>query len=163
MPLEARDIGNLDEQPLASDVLEAGLDNPEFHSARWMNENFGQAGESASPEFSVHALAKVNDTRPDCVPPTLVTQTEFRVIEWESTHVLRISGVANETACRVCIQPDHEEECEMVSVPEGLEALVANLPVGRAVHEEQAEQHEVARDPSGLRVVDIECGFNTDL
>lgn len=31
MPLETGDIRHLDEEPLAGDVFEAGLDNTEFH------------------------------------------------------------------------------------------------------------------------------------
>ena len=33
VPLETRDVGHLNEQPLAGDVLEAGLDNTQLHSA----------------------------------------------------------------------------------------------------------------------------------
>ena len=33
MPLEAGNLGDLNEQPLAGNVLEAGLDNAELHGA----------------------------------------------------------------------------------------------------------------------------------
>lgn len=33
MPLISGDIGNLDEEPLARDILETRFDNPQFHGA----------------------------------------------------------------------------------------------------------------------------------
>lgn len=33
MPLKARELGNLNEEPLAGDVFEAGLDNTQLHGA----------------------------------------------------------------------------------------------------------------------------------
>ena len=41
MPLERRHFGDLDEQPLACSVLEAGLIDAELHRAAGVNEDLG--------------------------------------------------------------------------------------------------------------------------
>jgi len=41
MPLEARDLWNLNKEPLASGILETRLDNTELHSATWVDKDFG--------------------------------------------------------------------------------------------------------------------------
>lgn len=61
------------------------------------------------------------------------------------------------------VEPDHEEEREVVRVPESLEALVANLMVGGRVHKDHDEEHEVASDASSLLVVDIKGSDWADL
>ena len=56
----------------------------------------------------------------------------------------------------------------MVRIPEDLETLVANLVVGRGVHEDHDQKHEVPRDASSLLIVNVQgdlgpnlCGRNT--
>ena len=61
------------------------------------------------------------------------------------------------------VKSEHEEECEVMGVPEGLEALVTNLVVGGRVHYEHDKQHEVASDATGLFVVDVLRGKLADL
>lgn len=61
------------------------------------------------------------------------------------------------------VETDHEEEREVVGIPEGLEALVADLVVGRGIHEDHDEKHEVTSDASGLVVVDLQGDFRPDL
>ena len=51
-------------------------------------------------------------------------------VEWESTDIIRFGGVADETSSGVGVQPEHEEESEMVSVPECFKALLPDLLVG---------------------------------
>jgi hypothetical protein len=51
----------------------------------------------------------------------------------------------------------------MMGVPEGLEALVADLGAGRGVHEQHDEEHEVAGDATRLSVVDLESDLLADL
>ena len=51
----------------------------------------------------------------------------------------------------------------MVSVPEGLERLLADAVVGGGVHQEHAEQHDVAGDTTRLGVVDLDGSDRADL
>jgi hypothetical protein len=63
----------------------------------------------------------------------------------------------------VCVDTDHEEEREVMCIPEGLEALVANFMVGGGVHEEHDKEHEMTSDTTWLFVVDILCTLLSDL
>jgi hypothetical protein len=128
-----------------------------------MNEDLGQLGCPPAPVFSVHPLAEIENTWPDNVPPTLVSNTMFRRIEWECRNVIRVNRVANETASSVSVEPDHKEEREVVGVPERFEALFANLMVCGRIHQKHNKKHEVASDSAGLCVVDIQGNFLADL
>ena len=61
------------------------------------------------------------------------------------------------------IESDHEEECQMVCVPESLEALLANRMVRGAVHDDHDEEHKMAGDASCLGIVDFESRLLADL
>lgn len=61
MPLPFRDLGDLDEEPLTSSVLEAGLVDAEFHGAGRVDKHFRQLSFAPGPDFSVDSLAEVND------------------------------------------------------------------------------------------------------
>lgn len=61
------------------------------------------------------------------------------------------------------VKTDHEEECEVMGVPEGLEALVAYLMVSGGVHQEHDEEHEMTGDPTSLFVVNVQGRFFADL
>ena len=61
------------------------------------------------------------------------------------------------------VETDHEEEREVVRVPEGLEALVTDLVVRGGVHEDHDEKHEVAADATRLGVVNVESDLRTNL
>lgn len=61
------------------------------------------------------------------------------------------------------IESEEKEECEVVSVPKSLEALVTDFVVGGGVHEEHDEEHKVAGDAASLGVVNVERGFYTGL
>lgn len=63
-----------------------------------MNEDLGQFGGSPRPNFSINALAEIQDAGPDNEPPTLITETMLSGIERESIDVVRVNRVANETA-----------------------------------------------------------------
>lgn len=76
-------------------------------------------------------------------------------VEGEGPDVVGISRVADEAAGGMRVQSNHEEEGKVVCIPEGLEALVANLVLRGAVHEHHDEQHEMASDATRLRVVDV--------
>lgn len=163
MPLEARELRNLEEEPLASSVLEAGLDDAELHSTRGVDENLRQPGGAATSVLTVNALTEVEDTGPDGQPPALVTHAELGVIEGEGVCVSGVDGVTNEASGSMGVETDHEEEGEVVGVPESLEALLTNPLVGGGVHEDHDEEHEVTSDSSGLGVVDLEGKLLTNL
>jgi hypothetical protein len=55
----------------------------------------------------------------------------------------------------MCVQADHEEEREMMRIPERLEALVTDLVMGGCVHEKHNQKHEVTSDAARLRIVDL--------
>lgn len=57
------------------------------------------------------------------------------------------------------VEAQHEEESEVVSVPEDLESLLANFGVGSGVHQDHDEQHKVTSDSTWLFIVDIEGGL----
>lgn len=61
------------------------------------------------------------------------------------------------------VQAEEEGDEEVVRVPEGLEALLADAVVCRRVDEQHAEQHDVPRHAAGLLVVDIEGVPGADL
>ena len=84
-------------------------------------------------------------------------------VKGESCDVIGVDGVSDKTASRVGIKGDHEEECEVMGVPERLEALAADLMMGGRVHDNHDEQHEVTSDATSLFVMDILCGNLTDL
>ena len=128
-----------------------------------MDEHLGQPCCPPGPDLSVDALAEVDDAWPDSEPPALVAKTVFRRVEREGVDVVGTSAVSDEAACCVRVQSDHEEECEMVGVPERLKALLANFVMRRAVHEHHDEQHEVSSDTTGLSIVNIEGNLRTDL
>ena len=61
------------------------------------------------------------------------------------------------------VESKHEEECEVVSIPESLKTLLADFVVGGRVHDEHDEQHEVTCDSASLFVVNILSGNLPDL
>ena len=83
MPLELGNVRDLEEEPLAGGVLEAGLDNPEFHGARRVDEDLAQPGRAASTDFTVHALTEIDDARPNGTTPGEIPETDVGIVEGE--------------------------------------------------------------------------------
>jgi hypothetical protein len=180
MPLPARYFWNLDEQPLAGSVLEAGLNDTELHGpckeeygcglcdrvdvhTTRVDENLRQASRPPRTVFPVNSFTKVQDTRPDSESPALVTKTVLGGVKWEGADVVGIDRVADEATSGVGVKSNHEKERQMVSVPESLETLVADLVVGGGVHGKHDQEHEVAGDAAWLRVVNLECNLLSNL
>jgi len=136
MPLPVRDIGNLDEKPLAGGVLEAGLEDTEFHSAGRVNKELGELGLTTGTDFPVHALTKVKDAGPDGESPAEITDAVTGVIEGELGLEVGESGITNEASHGVSVEANHEEERKVMGVPEGLEALLANFVCRGGIHED---------------------------
>lgn len=128
-----------------------------------VDQNLGQTGSPSGPDLSVDSLAEVEDTGPNGETPALVTQAVLCAVEWERGDVVWIGTIAHEATGSVGVKTDHEEECEVVSVPEGLEALCADLVVGSGVHENHDEEHEVSSDTAWLGVMDVEGSLRADL
>jgi hypothetical protein len=86
----------------------------------------------------------------------------FCGVEREAGNVIRVDCVAHKTTSGMGIKSNHEEEGKVVSVPERLEALVADLVVRRGVHYEHDKKHEMTSDATGLRVMNLESCLFTD-
>ncbi len=156
MPLEVGNVGDLEEQPLASGVLERWLDDAEFHSTGGVNEDLGELGRTAGANLPPDTLEEVDDTGPDDVAPRKIAYANIRVVEGEGIGERWQRGTADEASGSVRVEADHKEERQVVSVPERLEALLANFCVGGTVHEDHDEQHDMASDTARLAVVDVE-------
>ena len=121
-----------------------------------MDEHTGQTRQPACPDFPVDTLAEVNDARPDGEAPAQIAKAVLGVVERERGLVVRLCAIADEAAGGVGVDANHEEEGEVVGVPERLEALLADLVVRGRVHEDHDCEQEVTRDTTGLGVVDVE-------
>jgi len=56
------------------------------------------------------------------------------------------------------VHGQHEDDIQLVRVPECFVGLLANLGVRGRDHEEHAEEHDVAGDAAGLRVENLYGG-----
>lgn len=128
-----------------------------------MNENLRQTSCTPGANLTPNPLSEVNEARPDGEPPTLVSKTVVRRVEGKHGNVGGTRSVANETSSGMAIETEHEEEREVVRIPEGLEALVADLVVRRGIHEEHNQEHKMAGDASCLLVVNVQGEDRTDL
>lgn len=70
---------------------------------------------------------------------------------------IRRRRIPYEATCRMSVHRQEEGDEQMVSVPESLVALLADLGVGSRIHEQHAQQHDMSGDPAGLCVVDLHC------
>ena len=120
-----------------------------------MNENPRKTSSLPCTVFPVQALAKVDNERPNNKPPAKVTKTMFGIIEWECIRMSRIDGITDETASCVGKEADHEEECEVVGIPEDFERLMANITMSSGVHKEHNKKHEMSCNASRLRIVNL--------
>lgn len=58
---------------------------------------------------------------------------------------------------------DHEEECQMMSIPKGFEALLTDLLMGRGVHQHHDEEHKMPGNAASLCVVYIKRRLGANL
>jgi hypothetical protein len=63
----------------------------------------------------------------------------------------------------VSVEAEHEKEGEVMRIPERFKALGADFVMSSGVHEDQNEEHEVARNTAWLRVVNVESLPRSDL
>lgn len=128
-----------------------------------VNEDLRQTSCTPGPDLTPNPLSEVDNARPNGEAPALVSQAVVRLVEGEDSGIRGFGGVAHEASGGMGVQTNHEEEREVVRVPEGLETLVANLVVSRGVHEDHDQKHEVPRDASSLLIVDVEGDLGPDL
>ena len=104
-----------------------------------VDQDLGQTGSPPSPDFPPDPLTEVDDTGPNGEAPALVTQAVISDVEGEDVRVMRVGTVADEATSCVGVEANHEEECEVVSVPECLETLVPDLVMSSCVHKDHDE------------------------
>ena len=134
---------------------QAGQQRKVWAHTAGMDENPGKASSAPGTVLSIHTLAKVNDSRPYSESPALITETKFSIVERERVHVSRVDRIAHKATGGMSEEADHEEESEVVGVPEYLESLLPNLVMSRRVHKDHDEKHKVSCYTTGLRVVDL--------
>jgi len=100
----------------------------------WVDKDLGQTSGPARTNLTPYTFSNIDDTGPDDEPPALIAQTMLRGIEWEARDVVGVDGISDETTSCMCIETDHKEECEVMSIPKGFEALVSDLLMGGGVH-----------------------------
>ena len=127
-----------------------------------MDKDLGEVGRSAGTDLPPDTLEEVDDARPDDVAPRKIANADFRVVEGEGAREGGQRGTTDEASSGVSVDADHEEEREVVSVPERLETLLANFSVGGTVHEDHDEEHDMASDTARLAVVDVSCIYRTE-
>lgn len=120
-----------------------------------MDENSGKASSAPGTVLSIHTLAKVDDSGPYSESPALITETKFGIVERERLHVSRVDRITHKATGGMSEEANHEEESEVVSVPEYLECLMPNLVMSRRVHKDHDEKHKVSCYTTRLRVVDL--------
>ena len=128
-----------------------------------MNQDLGEFRCATTTDLTVYTFTEVENTRPDNEPPGLITETVLSRVEGEGKSVVGIHGVTYETTSCMSVESDHEEECQVMGVPESLEALVTDLVVGSGVHQEHDQEHEMTGDTASLGVVNIKSPLGTNL
>jgi len=163
MPLPAGDVGNLNKEPLASDVFETRLNNTELHGTTGMNKNLGQTSGPSGSDLSVNSLAEVDDTGPNSEPPALIAQAMLGRVKWESIGIVGSRGVTDEATSSMGVKTDHEKEGKVVGIPKGFKALCANLVVGGSIHQNHDKKHEMTSDAASLGIMNVQSNFRPDL
>lgn len=163
MPLELGNFWDLEEQPLAGGILEARLEDAEFHSSRRMNQDLGQLCLLASPNLPPNTFTEIDDAGPNGSSPAHITEAHIGIVEGESIGEAWKSRSTYEAADGVGVETDHEEEGEMMSVPKRLEALLADFVVRSAVHDNHDEEHDMSGYSGRLAVVNVEGVSRSEL
>ena len=127
-----------------------------------MDEDLGKLGRATGTDLPPDALEEVDNTGPDGETPGEVTKADLWVVEGEGLSEPWLRATANEASRGVCVEADHEEERQMMSIPERLKTLLTYFRMGGGVHEDHNEQHYMASNTSRLAVVDINRIFRTD-
>jgi hypothetical protein len=74
-----------------------------------------------------------------------------------------VGSITNEASGGVGVETKHEWNKKMMSVPECLKGLLADLRMCGRIHQEHAEKHHMPSNTSGLCIVDFDGGNLSDL
>jgi hypothetical protein len=158
----ARDIRNLQKQPLAGFVLHGWFAKLDFHGIVWVAYDFGDLRLSSSANLSIQAFKEVEAASEQLPPPALIADAMIpKRLAGEGGEWL--DRVAHKAISRVGVQSQQEWNEEVMCVPERFERLLPYPVVCRGVHEKHTQQHNMAGDAAGLRIVDFHRGFGPDL
>lgn len=179
MPLVVADFWAVEEQPLSGLVLHGGLDKLDLDGiCNWlvlsrskirravrtirMTDNLHNFCLSAAADLTVQTIHQVQTTSKEFPSPTFVANA---VVPEVGTSKRRMSGsgVTDEAAGGMRVHPQQERNEEVVSVPESLERLLPDPVVCCGVHEQHAEQHDMASDATSLGVVDLKSNLRSNL
>lgn len=125
-------------------------------------DDTGDLGLAHSADLAVQPLHEVEAARPQFPPPTQVTDAMLPVLvagEWREA----VGCVADEAADCMGVQGEEEGDEKMVHVPKRLERLLPDPVVRRRVHEEHAEEHDMASDATRLSIVDLQSRHRANL
>ena len=162
VPLVPRHRGDVDEEPLAGFVAHAGFGELDLHRVVGVADHLEDGGGAPRADLAVDALEEVESAGPEFPAPALVADAvRPEVVAGEGGE--GEFGVAHEAAGGVGVEGEKEGNEEVVRVPERFEGLLPDLGVRGGVHEEHAEEHDVAGDAAGLGVVDFDGGDGADL
>ena len=118
-----------------------------------MYEHLGKASGTSSTDFTPHTLTEIDDAGPDDETPAKVSDAVFGGVEREGRDQVWLNRVPDEATGGMGIEAEHEEECQVVGIPEHLKALLSNPGMGSGIHDEHDEEHEVAGDSTRLSIV----------
>lgn len=107
-----------------------------------------------SSDFTVQTFNQIDSTTEKLPSPSFVTKTVFP--EWfTGKRRVGICRVTHKATDSVRVHTQQEGDEKVVCVPECLKGLLANSVMGRGVHEQHAEEHNVASDAARLGVMDL--------
>jgi hypothetical protein len=149
----------LKEQPLARGVFEAWFEDSQFHCATGMHKELGETCGLAGANFPPDTLSEIENTRPDDEAPAQISQAVVSGVEREGIDVVGEHGISDEASGGMRVQPDHEEEREMVRVPKCLEALLSYFVMCSGEHQKHDEKHEMTGDAARLGIMDLLGGL----
>lgn len=127
-----------------------------------MADDAGYGRLAAGADLAIEALEEVDAAGPKLPAPAEVADAVGPIgVPGEGREGL--GRVADEAADGVGVKGQEEGDEEVMGVPESLKRLLADAGVGRRVHEQHAQQHDVAGDAARLGVVNLEGADGANL
>lgn len=162
MPLVLGNGRHLEEEPLASLVLEGGLVELDLDNVVRVSDYASNLGLTASANLTVQTFDQVETSSEELPSPSEITNAVRPVLVSLKRRV-SVDGVADEAADGVGVESQEERNEQVVSIPEGLERLLADTGMSSGIHEHHAEQHDMASNATRLGVVDLQGSDRTNL
>ena len=154
----------------------------------WMADDLGDLGLPSRADLAVQSLGQVERAGEERAAPGLVADAVVpeRLV---GKGRVRMGIVTHEAAAGMGVEAKHEDDEQVVGVPESLEGLVPDLAVGsvaplsarlragrvgqhrseeaggnaRGEHEQHAQEHDMAGNAAGIAVVDYQCRLGPHL